>query len=296
MTNNDITLFHELIGDPAKPVMVLVQGLGLPSLSWHRELVDSIIAAGFSVLLLDNRDCGLSTILHHHGSPNVAKMIMRKLFGLSAGSSSYTLADMADDVVRCCDVHGIKQFHVAGVSMGGMIAQTVAINYPQRVLSLCSIMSTTGERRYSVPKSAVRKAVIAPQPKDREGRIEQALKFWQVIGSPAFPTDDALLRQRLVANYDRGFYPEGTMRQLAAIIASPPRYKGLQQTSVPGLVIHGDCDLLVPLKGGLRTAKALGVKPIVIKGMGHDLPMQLLDRFAELMTTHAFQAEDNRTD
>ena len=294
MTNNDITLFHELIGDPAKPVMVLVQGLGLPSLSWHRELVDSIIAAGFSVLLLDNRDCGLSTILHHHGSPNVAKMIMRKLFGLSAGSSSYTLADMADDVVRCCDVHGIKQFHVAGVSMGGMIAQTVAINYPQRVLSLCSIMSTTGERRYSVPKSAVRRAVIAPQPKDREGRIEQALKFWQVIGSPAFPTDDELLRQRLAANYDRGFYPDGTMRQLAAIIASPPRFKQLQQTSVPGLVIHGDSDLLVPLKGGLRTAKALGVKPVVIDGMGHDLPMQLLDRFAESMTTHAFRAEDAR--
>lgn len=294
MTNNDITLFHELIGDPAKPVMVLVQGLGLPSLSWHRELVDSIVAAGFSVLLLDNRDCGLSSILHHHGSPNVAKMIMRKLFGLSAGSSSYTLADMADDVVRCCDAHGIKQFHVAGVSMGGMIAQTVAINYPQRVLSLCSTMSTTGERRYSVPKSAVRRAVIAPQPTDREGRIEQALKFWQVIGSPAFPTGDELLRQRLAANYDRGFYPDGTMRQLAAIIASPPRFKGLQQTGVPGLVIHGDCDLLVPLKGGLRTAKALGVKPVVIEGMGHDLPMQLLDRFAESMTTHAFRAEDAR--
>lgn len=292
MSNNEITLFHELIGDRTKPVMVLVQGLGLPSLSWHRELVDAIIDAGFSVLLLDNRDCGLSTVLHHHGSPNVAKMIMRKLIGLQAGSSAYTLAEMAADVVGCCDELGIKKFHIAGVSMGGMIAQTVAINYPSRVLSLCSIMSTTGERRYSVPKAAVRRAVIAPQPTDREGRIEQALKFWQVIGSPAFPTDEELLRQRLAANYDRGFYPDGTMRQLAAIIASPPRFKALQQSSVPGLVIHGDCDLLVPLKGGLRTAKALGVAPMVIEGMGHDLPMQLLDRFAAAMTSHASRAED----
>ena len=221
------------------------------------------------MIRFDNRDCGLST--KFEGLPEITA-----LFTGDTSSAPYRVEDMADDAAALLTELGIARAHVVGASMGGMITQALVINHPDRFLSACSIMSTTGDRSVGAPTGEAMSALLRPVATSREEAIEASLAGSRVIGSPAYPADEGMLRTRAAAAYDRSYCPDGTARQLAAVLASPDRTEGLHGVRLPFLVIHGEADPLVTLSGGLATAAAVpGSKLITIPGMGHDLPQEL---------------------
>jgi pimeloyl-ACP methyl ester carboxylesterase len=266
---NGIDIEYVCEGDPADPPLLLVMGLGAQLTAWPQGFVDGLRARGFFVIRHDNRDCGLST--KFEGTPDIAS-----LFGGDAASAPYRVEDMADDAAALLAHVGVARAHVVGASMGGMITQALVIRHPELFLSACSIMSTTGDRSVGAPTSEAIAALLRPIATSREEAVAASIAGSRVIGSPAYPTDESVLKKRAEDAYDRSYCPEGTVRQLGAILGSPDRTVGLHGVRLPFLVVHGDADPLVTPSGGEATAAAVpGSKLIMIPGMGHDLPEPL---------------------
>ena len=280
-----VELVYETIGDPSDAPLLMVMGLGMQLIHWDRELCELLAERGFHVIRFDNRDTGLSTKIRGP-VPNV----MRLLAGMPA-RVPYLLPDMAGDALGLLDHLGIERAHVVGASMGGMIGQTMAIERPERVLSLASIMSTTGDRRVGTPKLRVWSLMVRRAPQDRDAYVRYFVKVFRMIGSPAYRIDEERSRELAAATYDRSHYPPGTARQLAAILASGSRTAALRQLDVPTVVIHGESDPLVPLRAGVATARAIpGAELITIPGMGHDLPKELWPTFVDAIANNADRA------
>jgi pimeloyl-ACP methyl ester carboxylesterase len=284
---NGIELEYETFGDPSNPAILLVMGLGIQMLGWHEVFCNMLADRGYFVIRYDNRDVGLSSKIEDGPQPDV----MRLLAG-DFSSASYTLDDMANDAAGLLDALGIEQAHVVGVSMGGMIGQTLAIKQPDRVLSLTSIMSTTGNPAVGQPRQDVVMAMITPAPEEREAFIDHQVNLFRMIGSPDYPMPDDELRALIGRLYDRMHYPVGFLRQLAGIMASGDRTAALASVNVPTLVIHGEVDPLIAVDGGEATAKAIpGAKLVKITGMGHDFPPQLWQRFVDEIVANAERAK-----
>jgi pimeloyl-ACP methyl ester carboxylesterase len=281
-----VELVYETIGDPAGEPLLLVMGLGMQLIHWDRELCELFAERGFRVIRFDNRDAGLSTKIDAP-VPNV----MRLMTGLPS-RVPYLLGDMASDAFGLLDHLDIERAHVVGTSMGGMIAQTMAIERPERVLSLGSMLSTTGDRRVGTPKLRVWSILMRRAPRGRDAYIAYFIRVFKMIGSPAYPPDEDRLRELAGATYDRCHHPAGTARQLAAILASGSRTAGLRRLDVPAVVIHGRSDPLVPVRGGIATAKAIpGAELVTIPGMGHDMPRELWPTFVEAIAGNADRAK-----
>jgi pimeloyl-ACP methyl ester carboxylesterase len=277
---NGMQIVYETIGDPANTPLLLVMGLGMQLIHWDRELCDRLAERGFWVIRFDNRDAGLSTKVD---AP--VPDVRRAMLGLRVGAP-YLLSDMAEDAAGLLDHLGVEAAHVVGASMGGMIAQELALRHPERVLSLTSIMSTTGERRAGRPKLRVMSTLMRRAPHDRQGFIDHFVRLFRLIGSRGYPYDEERIRELAAATYERDHDPAGTGRQLAAILASGDRTERLRSLRLPVTVIHGREDPLVPLRGGKATARAVeGARLIEIPGMGHDLPQPVwptvIDAIAE---------------
>ena len=281
-----VELAYETIGDQSGEPLLLVMGLGMQLIHWDRELCELFAERGFRVIRFDNRDAGLSTKIDAP-VPNV----MRLMAGLPA-RVPYLLGDMASDAFGLLDHLGIERAHVVGTSMGGMIAQTMAIERPERVLSLGSMLSTTGDRRVGTPKLRVWSILTRRAPSDRTEYIRYFERVFKLIGSPAYPGDAERVRELAGATYDRCHHPAGTARQLAAILASGSRTAGLRRLDVPAVVIHGRSDPLVPVRGGIATAKAIpGAELVTIRGMGHDMPRELWPTFVDAIARNADRAK-----
>lgn len=283
---NGVEIAYETFGDPTDETMLLVMGLGVQMLGWDEQLCTALAVRGYHVVRFDNRDVGLSTKVEGGPRPD----LMAAIAG-DASTASYTLEDMADDCAGLLDALGVRAAHVIGASQGGMIAQTLAIRHPERVLSLVSIMSTTGAREVGQPHPEALPALLTRPPADKGGFVDFVVAAWRVIGSPAFEADEGALRARAAASYDRGIFPDGTSRQLLAILASGDRTQALRTLDLPTTVIHGTGDILVDVSGGKATADAIpGARLELIEGMGHDLPAQLWPRFVELIVENAERA------
>jgi pimeloyl-ACP methyl ester carboxylesterase len=269
---NGIEIEYVTEGDPSDPALLLVMGLGAQLTTWPDGFVDGLRQRGFYVIRFDNRDSGLSTTFE--GLPDIAALFT----GTDLSSVSYRIEDMADDAAGLLMALGISQAHVVGASMGGMITQAAVINHPELFLSATSVMSTTGDRAVGAPTGEAMTALLRPMATSREEAIEGSVEGSLVIGSPGYPTDEGILRERAAAAYDRAYCPEGTVRQLGAILGSPDRTEGLHGVGIPFLVVHGEADPLVTPSGGAATAAAVpGSRLLTFPGMGHDLPEPLWD-------------------
>jgi pimeloyl-ACP methyl ester carboxylesterase len=248
--------------------MLLIMGLGAQLIDWPQEFCDALVARGYRVIRFDNRDAGLSDGLDEAGPPDLAAVLKGDV-----RTVPYRMADMAADAAGLLDALGIDAAHVVGVSMGGMIAQQLTLDFPQRVRSLCSIMSTTGDRTVGRATPEAAAVLTRPAAPSRDEAIANAMAVSRTIGSPGFPADADELRRRVTAKVDRAYRPAGTARQYAAILASPDRTSRLREVAVPALVIHGAEDPLIGVSGGRATAAAIpGAELLVVDGMGHDLP------------------------
>jgi pimeloyl-ACP methyl ester carboxylesterase len=275
-TVGDVEICYETFGDPEAPAMLLTMGLATQMLGWHEEFCAALADRGFHVIRFDNRDVGRSQRMNGK-VPTVLQLLRR-----DKRAASYTLEDMAADGVGLLDHLGLERAHVAGASMGGMIAQTMAARHPERVLSLVSMMSNTGARWSGQPSPRLYHVLLKAPPRDRASYMEHAVWVFSRIGSPDFQRDDDDLRRIAGMSYDRGINPAGSLRQLAAIIASGDRTPLLRTITAPTLVIHGAKDRLVPPSGARATARAIpGARLLLIDGLGHDIPRgawpQMLD-------------------
>ena len=278
-----IDIAFERFGDPGAPPLLLIMGLGTQMLGWPDGFCEALADHGMHVIRFDNRDIGLSTHITDAPAPDVGAALAG-----DPSSASYKLSDMAGDTVGLLDVLELPSAHVVGASMGGMIAQTVAIEHPARVRSLTSIMSTTGDPSVGQATRPAMAALLSPPAASREQAIERTLAIVRVIGSPGFELDEAEIRGRTGLAYDRSNDPVGVARQLVAIAASGDRTAALRGVSVPTLVVHGADDPLVDVSGGRATARAIaGADLAVFEGMGHDLPRglgaELAGRIGELV-------------
>jgi pimeloyl-ACP methyl ester carboxylesterase len=278
---NGIDIEYLTDGDPADQPLLLVMGLGAQLITWPQGFVDELKGRGFFVIRFDNRDSGLSTKLE--GVPAITA-----LFTGDTASAPYLIEDMADDAAGLLAALGLPKVHVVGASLGGMITQALAIHHQDRFLSVCSIMSTTGDRSVGAPTGEAIAALLRPVATSREEAIDASVAGSEVIGSPGYPVDESVLRTRAAAAYDRSYCPEGTARQLAAILASPDRTEGLHGVRLPFLVLHGEADPLVTPSGGEATAAAVpDAKLITYPGMGHDLPEPLWTDFIDAIVANA---------
>jgi pimeloyl-ACP methyl ester carboxylesterase len=283
---NGIEIEYEVLGPSRGRPLLLVMGLASQLVHWDDEFCGMLVECGHRVIRFDNRDVGRSTRLDDRGTPNVLAAMAAVARGQRV-AAPYTLSDMAADAVGLLDALGIGAAHVLGASMGGMIAQTMAIEYPARVRTLTSLMSTTGARDLPPAEPRAMAVLVTPVPREREANVERAVSIFRTIGSPGFPFDEPRVRRRAALAYDRGFNPAGVARQLVAVLASGSRRERLRQVRVPTLVVHGTDDPLVPLAGGIDTADAIpGAERLFIAGMGHDLPRgawpQIVDAISRL--------------
>ena len=286
----DIEICFETFGDPADPAVLLVMGLGTQMLGWHEDFCTDLASHGFYVIRYDNRDIGRSTILSSAPVPSLGQIIRR-----DKRAASYTLAEMAADGVGLLDHLEIERAHLVGVSMGGMIAQTIAARRPERVLSLTSIMSSTGSRWRGQPALKTFRPFLRPVSTDRATYIAQTAALFDIIGSPGFERDDDL-RDLLGRMYDRGHDAGSVARQLAAILASGDRTAELRRITAPTLVIHGTHDRLVNKSGGRATARAIpGARLLMIEGMGHDLPRGAWPRLIDAIVENTGRASAGLT-
>jgi pimeloyl-ACP methyl ester carboxylesterase len=284
---NGIEIAYETFGDPAHRPVVLVMGLATQMIAWHDELCGLLVDRGFHVVRFDNRDIGLSTHLHDAPRPDVLAAFLHD----DASSASYRLEDMADDTVGLLDVLGIERAHVVGASMGGMIAQTVALRHRERVRSLTSIMSTPSPKIGGATEEALA-VLLAPPVSSREGAVERALLAYSVIGSPGYPLDEEWLAEVAAESFDRAYDPLGVARQLMAIHASGDRTAALRDLDVPTLVVHGEADPLVQVAGGRATAEAVpDAELLVLPGMGHNLPRELWPTIVDAFVRTADRAD-----
>jgi pimeloyl-ACP methyl ester carboxylesterase len=272
-----LDLAYETFGDPGDPPVLLVMGLATQMIGWPDEFCRDLADRGLYVIRFDNRDIGLSTHLADAGAPDILA-----LMGGAAADVPYELADLADDTAGLLDHLDLDSVHVVGASMGGMVAQLVAIRHPERVRSLTSIMSNTGAPGVGVPSEVAAGVLLAPPARDRETAVERAVDTYRVIGSPGFEFDEAALRERAGLSFDRAYDPAGVARQLAAILTTPDRTPDLGKLDLPALVVHGSHDQLVDVSGGRATAEAIpGAELMVVDGMGHDLPRDVWPRLVD---------------
>ncbi len=288
ITANGITIEAETYGNKADPAILLVMGLGAQLTLWPIEFVDALVARGFFVIRYDNRDVGLSQKFDDAGVPDMMA-IMGAMMGGQTPDIAYSLDDMAADAAGVLDALGVDKAHIVGASMGGMIAQLIAIHHPERVRTLTSIMSTTGNRDLP-PAKPEAMAVLTSRPTsaDADTLVEFGVNAARIIGSPGYPAQEERLRSRVRADLERSFSPFGTMRQMAAVVANGDRRARLAGVTAPTLVIHGEADPLVPLEGGKDTADAIkGAELLTIPGMGHDLPLELVETIADAVAALA---------
>jgi pimeloyl-ACP methyl ester carboxylesterase len=286
---NGLELCYQEMGDPEGEPLLLVMGLATQMIAWDEEFCAPLAERGFRVIRFDNRDIGRSTRIDSAGVPPRADMILGR-----RGSAAYLLPDMAADTIGLMDHLGIESAHVVGASMGGMIAQTLAIEYAERVRSLVSIMSNTGSRWTGLPSRKAMAVLLGRPPKGREEAIERAVRTFGVIGSPGYPFDEERVRRISGRSYDRGHGAAGVVRQLHAVTASGDRTQALRRVRVPATVIHGNRDVLVRPAGGRATARAIpNARLKIIDGMGHDLPRQLWPVFADEIAATAAHAEQD---
>jgi pimeloyl-ACP methyl ester carboxylesterase len=288
---NGINIEVEDTGEPGStsgaPVILLIMGLGMQLVAWPAAFIQSLVDEGFRVVRFDNRDIGLSQHLDHLPVPNVFWQSLKFRVGLPV-RAPYSLKEMAADAFGVLDALGIAQAHVVGVSMGGMIGQRMALAAPQRVLSLCSVMSSSGARNLPGPTAQALRALLRrPKRADEEALVNHYTRLFKVIGSPGFPFDEEVLRERVLAATRRSFHPAGMLRQMTAIAADSRRAKELAQIKVPTLVLHGKEDPLVPYACGADTARRInGARLVGIHGMGHDLPPGVVARLLEALLPH----------
>jgi len=283
---------YESLGDPAHPAIVLIMGLGMQLIAWPDSFCNALVARDFYVIRFDNRDVGLSGRVPGRKRPNILLAMAAAALRLPV-RTAYRLEDMAADTVGLMDRLGIQRAHIVGASMGGMIAQIVAARFPQRVLSLTSIMSTSGNRKLSRPSKAAGKALVArpADPDNPEVVIDHLVHVFGIIGSPAYPTPRDEARQRIGRAVRRAYDPPGVARQLVAVIAAGDRSEQLHAITAPTLVIHGADDPLVPLAAGRDTARLIrGARLMVVEGMGHDFPEALMPRLAAAIADHCQNA------
>lgn len=284
---NGIEIAYETFGDPGGLPLLLVMGLGTQMIAWPDDMCADLAVHGHYVVRFDNRDIGLSTHMAELRAPHPLAVALRR------AQPPYTLADMADDAFALMTALGWDSAHVVGASMGGFIAQTMAIRDPARVRSLTLIMTSTGSRRVGNPKPAMARRLLRRRPVvDRESAVALSVDVMRSIGSPGYEFDEAFLVDLARRSYDRAYDPGGYLRQLAAISAQPDRTAALRRLRVPALVMHGLSDPLVAPSGGLALAKALrGSTFVGFPGMGHDLPRELWGRYAEAIGGLTSRAE-----
>ena len=289
---NNIQIEYERAGDPDAETILLIMGLGAQLIQWPDELVDLLVVRGFQVIRFDNRDIGLSSRFDDQKAPNLMQLMMDNVAGKKI-SVPYNLSDMADDAVALLDALGIKKAHIVGASMGGMIAQLAAVNHKDHVLSLTSIMSTTGNPDLPQAAPEAMEALLAPvdDPNNLEEAVKRGIHVWKTIGSPGFPRDEADLLAYVKRTVKRCYYPDGTARQMAAILADGDRRERLKTITAPTIVLHGEADPLVPIAGGEDTASAIpGAQLRRVKGMGHDVPPALYETYADAICEAAARA------
>jgi len=278
---NGLTLCYEAFGEPTNPPMVLIMGMGAQMVGWDDEFCEALAARGFRVIRFDNRDAGKSTRFDHAGFPDVASAMTRAWMRLPV-RAPYLLDDMASDVAGLMDALHIEKAHVVGASMGGGIAQILAMHCPRRVLSLTSIMSTTGDPALPPPTPQAMAAMFKRPPAGVHEYVEQYVQTWGILRAGELPEEASRDRARAARNHARGLNPAGAARQLLAILASGSRRRALHKVAAPTMVIHGDADPLVPLAAGVDTAAHIaGAQLLVLEGMGHALPMRLWPRIID---------------
>jgi pimeloyl-ACP methyl ester carboxylesterase len=283
----ELDICYETFGRPDDPALLLVMGLGTQMIGWPDGLCAALADRGLHVIRYDNRDVGRSTHLREHRPPTIKQLLLR-----DRSAAAYSLADMADDGIGLLDRLGIERAHVAGASMGGMIAQTMAARHPDRVLSLASIMSNTGHRWKGMPGLRVYPIFMRRPADNRQGAVESTVSTFRLIGSPGFPFDEDELRRIAQLSYERGYNPAGTARQLAAILASGDRGPELRRITAPTVVIHGTRDRMVRPSGGRETARAIaGARLVEIEGMGHDLPPGVWGRIVDAVVANMERAD-----
>ena len=278
---NGITIEYETFGDPGAPPVLLIMGFGGQLTLWDQEFCADLAGAGFYVIRYDNRDVGLSTWFDDAGEPDLLELLG------GTATAPYTIADMAADAAGLLDALDLPSAHIVGASMGGMIAQAFAIDHPARVRTLTSIMSTTGDPTVGQPDPEALAALVPLPPASREEAMDQGVVMWRTIGSPGYPFDEAMVRERAGDAYDRAFHPAGHARQFAAIATQPDRTSALAAVTVPTLVVHGEADPLVNPSGGRATAAAIpGARLRIVPGMGHDMPQELSAEFVDELAAH----------
>ena len=278
----EMEIAYDTFGNPSSSPMLLIMGLGAQMIRWDEAFCNAIAAQGHWVIRFDNRDAGLSTKFDETGVPNVMALIQGQSVEVP-----YKLNDMAKDAIGLLDTLGVKKADVVGVSMGGMIAQAMAIHYPERVRTLTSIMSSTGNPDLPQPTPEAMGALLAPAASNRSEYITNQLTVAKILHGPVYPLDEDYVRNYAERSYDRCYDPTGLPRQLAAILASGSRNKGLAKVKIPTLVIHGKADPLVPFQGGEDTAKSIsGAKLLLIDGMGHSFPIEAVPQILQAILQH----------
>ena len=293
---NGVTLEYDVAGSANGIPFLMIQGFGTQMTGWPAEYRDAMVAAGMRVIRFDNRDVGLSQ--KWHGIiPNMKDVGV----AIAAGKKPdvpYTLADMAADAAGLLDALGIESAHISGASMGGMIAQMVALNHPEKTRSLISIFSTTSDP--SLPRStpeATEALMSRPSSSDRDAVIAHSLKGRRTYASTRWPFDEQRLAKLIGASFDRSFYPEGTTRQFAAIMASPPRTERLKSLKVPSLVLHGTADTLIPCEAGRHTAACIpDAEHHELEGWGHDIPLEVIPILMDLIVPFVRKVETARAE
>ena len=289
---NGIEIEYESFGPADRDAVLLIMGFSAQLTMWPTELCEELVSRGYRVIRFDNRDVGLSAKLEAKGIPDMEKLFGALMTG-AAVEAPYSLDDMAADAAGLLDALKIERAHIVGASMGGMIAQLVAANHPEKTLSLTSIMSNTGnpDLPQGSPEAMGALLAPAPAPDDIEAIVARGINTWKVIGSPGYPTDDQQLRQWVMRDAKRSYYPQGVTRQFAAIVANGDRRPKLKNIKVPTVVLHGADDPLVPVAGGKDTADNIpGAELRVIPGMGHDFPLGLVPVFADAIEAAARRA------
>lgn len=294
IASNGIELCHDTFGERSSPPLLLIMGLAAQMIAWDEEFCGQLAQRGFYVIRFDNRDVGQSTYLSQAGVPDVAAALAAAMQGKPV-NAPYRLEDMAADAIGLLDALGIDRAHVVGASMGGAIAQTMAIHHPQRLRTMTSIMSTTGAPGLPPPTPEAMAVLLKPTPGDRAAYLEGYSQTWKVLRAGSFPQDEARDRPRAERNFERGLNPAGVARQLAAVLASGSRRDALAAVRLPTLVIHGAADPLVPPACGVDTVNAIaGAKLLLIERMGHALPLFAWPQIIDAIVDHARQLDPER--
>ena len=289
---NNIEIEYDTFGDPSGKPLLLIMGLGTQMIAWLPEFCELFVEKGFYVVRFDNRDVGLTTKFGECGAPKVMEVITKLQNGEEV-TSPYSLEDMAADAIGLLDHLNIQKAHICGASMGSMIAQVIAINYPSRVLSLVPIMGSTGNPDLPQATPQAMQALVVPMPTKREKYIKESVKRGRILYGEGFPYNEEVRMKYAAEAYDRCFYPEGFSRQLTAILTNGDRSKKLNSLDVPTLVIHGKDDPLVPMEGGIAISEKIpGAELLLIDGMGHSLPPETWSQIVDAINKNAEKANN----